>query len=276
MKANNLSISIPNLGCDKDCKYCISKVTGAIKYNSFLFERNMNKVKEFAKNIGCSSILLTGKGEPMRNFHDILNCLTFFKDFPIELQTNGKILYANFLNDKNILNKLAYNQLNVIAFSIDNIEDLFEYSDLFKYLKSINIIVRVTLIIHKNIAHNSLIEWVILCKQYHIDQLSFRNLTIPNMNCETNQAKETITYIKENSDKKYYNILNKTLTKYYSKNIIRKLNFGATVYDIKGISVTSLDNCLQEKHNDDDIRSLIYMEDGHLYTSWNSKASIIF
>ena len=58
--------------------------------------------------------------------------------------------------------------------------------------------------------------------------------------------------------------------------IIRKLPFGATVFDINGVSFTYFDYCVQESSNDETIRSLIYQEDGHLYTSWNSKASIIF
>jgi hypothetical protein len=31
MRANNLTISIPNKGCEKNCPYCVSKCTGAIK-----------------------------------------------------------------------------------------------------------------------------------------------------------------------------------------------------------------------------------------------------
>jgi len=48
------------------------------------------------------------------------------------------------------------------------------------------------------------------------------------------------------------------------------------IYDYKGLSVSSSDYCMQDESGADDIRSLIFMEDGHLYTNWNSKASILF
>ena len=58
--------------------------------------------------------------------------------------------------------------------------------------------------------------------------------------------------------------------------VVRKLPYGAVVYDIDGIAVTGFDYCVQDQNNNEDIRSLIFMEDGHVYTSWNSKASILF
>ena len=60
------------------------------------------------------------------------------------------------------------------------------------------------------------------------------------------------------------------------ENLIRVLPFGAEVYDIGGIAVTWLDECVQERNNTNDIRSLIYQEDGHMYSSWDSLASILF
>ena len=58
--------------------------------------------------------------------------------------------------------------------------------------------------------------------------------------------------------------------------VIRKLPYGATIYDIGGIAVTWFDYCIQDAHGVDDIRSLIFQEDGHLYTAWDSPASILF
>ncbi len=277
MKVNCLSISIPNMGCDKNCPYCISKITGYINSNQYLFEKNMYKVKEFVKNIGCTSILLTGKGEPLMNLDCVNYCLSYFNDFPVELQTNGKILYKSFeFGVSDFIRGLSNNGLNVIAFSIDDEKDIFKYSDMFKYIKDLGIVVRVTVIVHKGLKLYSVDEWVRICKENNIDQLSFRNLTVPFNNCESEQVKDTIKWIYDNTYATYYEALKEQLIKIYKNNIIRKLSFGATIYDCHGISVTLFDYCIQENNNDDDIRSLIYMEDGHLYTSWNSKASIIF
>jgi hypothetical protein len=48
------------------------------------------------------------------------------------------------------------------------------------------------------------------------------------------------------------------------------------VRDVGGIAVTFFEYCVQDSNGEDDIRSLIYNQDGHLYTTWNSPASMIF
>ena len=51
---------------------------------------------------------------------------------------------------------------------------------------------------------------------------------------------------------------------------------GMSIYDCKGISVLFSDYCIQEQANDNDVRSIVFHEDGHLYTLWNSAASMRF
>ena len=82
MKANNLSISIPNRGCDKNCPYCVSKMTGHVEFNENLFYRNLPKVFQFSQMAQISSVSLTGKGEPMLNFDAIKIVLETFRKFP--------------------------------------------------------------------------------------------------------------------------------------------------------------------------------------------------
>jgi hypothetical protein len=57
---------------------------------------------------------------------------------------------------------------------------------------------------------------------------------------------------------------------------IRKLRYGVRIYDLDGMSVSISDNCIQEASDENNLRSLIYGDDGHLYTSWDSRASKIF
>ena len=40
MKAQTLAISVPNYGCNKNCPYCVSKMTGYLKSNESLFLDN--------------------------------------------------------------------------------------------------------------------------------------------------------------------------------------------------------------------------------------------
>jgi hypothetical protein len=57
---------------------------------------------------------------------------------------------------------------------------------------------------------------------------------------------------------------------------LRTLPFGMPVYGYKGVSVAFSDYCVQETHNPEDLRSLIFAEDGHVYTNWANPASILF
>ena len=64
MKANNISISIPNKGCRKNCSYCVSKMTGYMKTDKELFINNRHKARRLAEMSEVSSVSITGKGEP--------------------------------------------------------------------------------------------------------------------------------------------------------------------------------------------------------------------
>jgi sulfatase maturation enzyme AslB (radical SAM superfamily) len=136
MKAQNLSICIPNRGCNKNCPYCISRMTGYMDANEMLAKRNLGTVKHFAGQLNVSSVLLTGKGETLLNdktVNDVLFYLEEFKCYVTELQTNGLTLFDS--NDNvNLLDSLYKANLNIIAFSIDNPEDITDNRELFKIL----------------------------------------------------------------------------------------------------------------------------------------------
>jgi len=81
---------------------------------------------------------------------------------------------------------------------------------------------------------------------------------------------------RKNIDSTIYSYLVGTLEAYPDKSFVRSIPFGAKIYDINGISLTYFEYCIQESSSDSNIRSLIYREDGHLYTSWDKLGSIIF
>ncbi len=56
---------------------------------------------------------------------------------------------------------------------------------------------------------------------------------------------------------------------------LRQLITGENLYEWEGISFTHSDHCIQERSNgEDDIRSLVFLEDGHVYTGWNVKSPL--
>lgn len=272
MKANNLSISIPYKGCDKNCPYCVSKMTGYMDHNDELFDRNIEKVKHLAEMSEVSSVSITGKGEPVLNMTYVKYILKRFKEFPCELQTNGLALAKSFT----LIRDLHLAGLDIIAISIDKLTDFEKIvepivSEAKKYGLTVRVTLNVTNLIDERVSFNDIFG---LAKSYKIDQFSLRNITIANYGLNN----KTTLWIHDNTNEYQYEKMvqemNIEILKRGRK--IRQLSYGAVLNDLDGIAVTNFDYCIQDDSDDEDIRSLIYMEDGHLYTTWNSPASRIF
>lgn len=272
MRAQNLTISIPYKGCDKrpSCPYCVSAITGGVESNVGLMHRNMMKVKTLATAAQVSSVLLTGKGEPFLNFYEVLNFSYFFRDFPLEIQTNG-IWLGKHLGKE--FEELYQNGMNVIAISVDNpalqgdsVKAISEAAH------KLGMVVRVTFNVTNALGRFGTSDGLLgLCKKWSVDQMTLRNIVSPNNVKETKQTK----WIEKNIDPEKYENLKNSLSG-GAWPLIRTLQFGTPVYNRDGIAVSFSDYCIQDGNNNEDIRSLIYLEDGHMYTSWNSKASILF
>jgi len=280
MKAQSLAICVLNKGCNKNCPYCISKLTGYDIANADLIERNTNKVVKLATTASVSSVILTGKGEPLLNIDAIDYFGDKFVDFPIEVQTNGALLLQN----KRLIKTLYNCNVNVVAFSFDNIAQFEQFTEIIEGIQILGMVARVTFNVTDGYMSPEvatkidLSDFITQCKQVGVSQLSFRNITIPhnfNSVCATTEAWAAYSWIMGNTQKSFYYSLVHQLTA-LDANLIRSLAFGAKVYDVDGIAVTYFDYCLQDNHKEEDIRSLIFGEDGHCYSTWNSKASILF
>ncbi|MCK4665219.1 radical SAM protein [Candidatus Dependentiae bacterium] len=276
MIAHNLAICIPNKGCNKNCPYCVSRMTGYIDSDFELMKKQMKKVIKISEMSGVTSILMTGKGEPFLGIPELEFILKGFNEFVIEIQTNG--IWLN--NNLDYIKELSKQGLNLAAFSLDRIEQFEEYSDMFSQVKANGMIVRVTLNITDMLPENlTFKECIELCKKNNVDQFSIRNIVIPNnISNDTKGSRETVDWIKTHVPENFYNRLVQELETEVKASgfLLRSLPYGAKVYDYQGVSVTYFDYCVQDSNTGDDIRSLIFQENGHLYTNWNSKASILF
>ena len=288
MKANNLSICIPNKKCDKNCPYCISKMTGqGAEENQEIFYSNLQKAKRMAELCGVTSIIVTGKGEPLLDMGSLLKIGEVFgKDFPLEVQTNGvRLSQFNVRNNLKELQKFGY---NTIAISIDSPLQMNNMMYLTKAIKKLNLGFTIRFTINLT---NEMLQRIKYCsiqqtgerainyflkelgskeKEFGVDQVSFREITIPNRPLDNEESKEAVEWINNNVDLESIKIFKKDLNSLISRSgvFVRKLPFGASIYMINGISVTHFDYCIQESSYDEDIRSLIYWEDGHMSSSW--------
>jgi len=284
MLANNLTISVPihNEVCDKNCEYCVLKMTGYMKHNRALMQRNIPKAQTLAKAARITNVLITSKGEPLLNFHETLGLIDQFGDWPVELQTNGIWL------DKNVsaLIELHRAGLDVIAISIDRISEIKKFDSIFHAINEMSMTVRLCVNLTSKLSEKAINfnDIITLCQSHPIKQVIIRNIMVPNFLVTTEKAKDTKDWIERNTSVQRYNEWNSQMINTLSGNVfhaednhlIRKIPHGAKSYRCKGISVMFSDYCVQEANNTEDVRSLIFLEDGHMYTSWDKEASILF
>jgi hypothetical protein len=288
MEANNCTISVPNEGCDKNCPYCVSRMTGYVQTNYELFYKNLPVVRNIAASAGIASVLLTGKGEPFLNLECLENIVKEFSRYPIEVQTNGIRLFREYrdmagessdtekqVKEENFMNLVG--MFHILCFSIDSLAQFNQYGEMFMFISgSGGPLIRVTLNISDLLGGPSFNELIDLCRKYDVRQFSLRKLSIPNKTVlETEDQKETARWIEDHGDDPLYDrLVREMMTR--GPVMVRQLPFGATVYDIDGISVTHFEYCIQDDNDTENTRSLIYQEDGHLYDNWWSRASILF
>ena len=274
MKANNLTISINAPKCTFGCPFCVSKMTGDIPFNKKLYWRNLDKVKTIALFSGVSSILITSKGEPLDNVNDTVDMISYFNSlhFPIELQTNGLFL----INNPRVLSTLYKKGLNILAVSISRPMELENNKEMLLKASEEGLVIRITIVLGPNWRNIRLWQILSYCIDHNVSQLTFRIPTIPDNPVDTEESRKVQRWISL-QDKEFYQRIPEELKAFCEdKALVRKLSFGASVYDVKGIGVTVMDYCIQESSGEDDLRSLIYQTDGHLYTSWDKKGSILF
>jgi hypothetical protein len=287
MKAQNLTISVPDNGCDKNCPYCVSKMTGRTEPNVGLMRRNIEKVRSIAD---VSSVLFTGKGEPLLNWDELKFLMIEFKHLPIELQTNGlkllELANARLRPPKTMLDTrlrgLIDCGLNVMAISIDRMEDFNTLRPVFDTVLEHGLILRIAVNISDMLITRpdagmyvsaDVSERIVNASlEVGAHQLLLRRIAIPTGALESKYTKWIDKHVPANM---FDNISNALLRSLHVARPIRVYPH-VKVYDYRGLSISLSDYCIQDSHGEGDLRSLIFQEDGHVYTSWNSRASVLF
>jgi len=270
MKSWNLTIAIPGETCDKGCPYCISQITGMVITNQGLIDNNVKFVKNFARCAGAAVCTLTGKREPFLNYGAIIKMAKAFWPMLIEIQTNG--IWLNKNQDR--IPQLFTSGVRVVAFSVDTLETIDEYKELFIALDKKGIVVRVCINLTDMIVGDfvTIFEMV---KESPVRQFLIRNVTFPGNARKCSQ----VTWIKAHVDSERY----REMAYKFEENQVRLgkkphtvLPYGMKIWEKDGISIAFSDYCIQEENNTSDVRSLVWLPDGHLYTGWGNRATIIF
>ena len=286
MKIQTFSIVVGGKKCNAHCPYCVSKMTGddgLCEEAEEINVRNFHKACEFAKMSGVSTILLTGKGEPLlypELITQYLEILQYYH-FPfIELHTNGMEIDSlpGFLFEK--WYKLGLTTISLSCVSWDTLVNKRIYSK--KYMGVINYAhrfqnfgfsIRISCIMIKNEVgiKERVTVFAGICEAEGIEQLTVR----PVENYSAGESDEISAWVRENrpderdiADMQYF------FDHDVYSHLLLELAHGAKVYDYKGQNI-SVNTCLTESPNPDDIRQLIFFPDGSLRYSWKYKGAII-
>lgn len=288
MSIQSLSIVVPGKNCINNCEFCVSRMHKDIVYEDRFSdnEGTYNKALRYARDLGCTTLMLTGECEPQQNFPFLRR---FFKILPnnlfnnIEIQTTGKGLNREkvsklcelgintFSISVSSFNDLTNNSIITSNPYLDSQENVIHLKDLCSWIKEMGCLLRLSLNLNNAFyGYDCYPPEAIFkkCKEdYNADQVTLRQLYTSEKECSQNDwIRENCNHEKE---VEYFNYIKINGTP------LERLPYGNIKYSVDGVGTVADDDCMSKK-NLDEIRYLILRPDCHLYTRWDDPASIIF
>ncbi len=290
MKAQTYSIVVGNQACNAHCPYCVSKMTPelGVKGKVEVNWRNFEIGARYAKELGVSTAMLTGKGEPTLFPDQITDYLKHLNGlgtqrFPfVELQTNGLLLAERSLD--NHLDEWYQLGMTLIAVSIahyapeknrqiyvPNKEEYINLEGLIDKLHEKKFAVRLTCILLKDYIDNpaEIDNLADFARQNNVEQMTVRPVRKPKESRKQNVSEWVKEHgINDESMIKIRDYLEKNASK------LMRLAHGATVYDLNGQNLC-LSDALTIEPASDYIRQLIFFPDGHLRYDWQYAGAVL-
>lgn len=296
MKAQSLSVVVPNQRCINNCAFCVSKMSADTYKNQMddnlpffdLYVKDYLKRLEFAQRNGCNTIMLTGDSEPQQN----RKFLTYFGLFMqmmrnpfdwIEMQTTGALLDQNYL--RFLRNHVGVNVISLSVSSFDNEKNMeiigcpdgveINLPELCSEIKRYDFTLRLSLNLSSAFNIYSPKRLFEKCKVLGADQVTLRVLYADSD--ETEQGK----WVKEHamSPQRVQQIAEYVMEN--GKPLVR-LPYGALKMSLHGLSVVLDDDCMGKRDCtktgdiEENYKYLILRPDCKLYSAWDDPASLIF
>ncbi len=286
MNIQSLSVMVPCGGhCMNNCKFCVSRMRNdedifgkEIISATNVPQSYINRIK-YVRDEGCDNMIITGTTEPQQNMLFINKLLSINWRLPkpfynIDIQTTGANMIARDIEDLSSwgINTLA---LSVASFNMERNWDIIQtpkaarklsIEQLIGAAKANDMNVRVCLNLTDEFDPYSLkyiFQWA---NERNVDQLTFRKIYRSKQNTEQDK------WIIQHSYNNYSRIGNFIIN---NGTPIRKLPFGAMLYDCMGIGVVGDEDCMA-KNNLNEMRYAILRPNNHLYSSWDLKGSLIY
>jgi len=285
MKAQTLSINM-HVPCDAQCPFCIARLTYKTGVNNNVrLLRALPRAIKFATLHQIDTVLVTGIGEPTANQDDLTDILMALRDSPIpivEMQTNGYNLWKDH-SYLSVLRNKGLNTLAISACSMDPVKSAeimklgngrgdYLYTDLISDAANMGFLVRLSLNMVCDDYWGDIDTWAKTLKSLGLHQLTLREIGEPSEMGKENER--ILDWIRTNKASAAQIAGLRTIIEKPDR-LLRRLDYGASVYDYHGLS-TSIVTCYTDNTNPDEIRSVILQPDGHCYHSWNFKGSSLW
>ena len=295
MNIQSLSVCVPAKKCINDCVFCCSKMHAADYQDCFTdilsyasYSGDLRKRLEYARENGCNTCMLTGNNEPQQNreFLRVFSEINHTLRHPflnIEMQTSGAFIDEEFLD--------FFRQavgVTTIAVSVACLDDDAGNREMIRTrdsglslarlcaaIRQRNMNLRICLNMNDGIlAHHPLTPDSVteLCGGLGADQITFRALWAPD---DATEQGRWISGHVTNVTFRFIRELKEDIRR--TGKYLDTLEYGADRYDYHGFSVVvDEDSMAQGEERKNAVKYLILRPNGHLYSKWDSKASLIF
>jgi molybdenum cofactor biosynthesis enzyme MoaA len=282
VKIQTLSIVCGTAACNARCSFCVSKMTPAngveLKPQEINW-RNFDVAAKLARDGGCSTAMITSKGEPTLFPDDV----TSFVDrsrrngFPlIELQTNGIPIWTHREDWQEHLSNWYWGGLTTVAISVVhhdpevNRKTYVPYKDayidlpgLIALLHDVGFAVRLAVVGTKGAidSWDGLVEMIGFAKANKVEQLTWRPVNAPEAtdNADVQHACRTLAVPVEN----FWKIEHKLTAQ---ATVLLDNPHGMRVYDVNGQNLALATSLSPPRSNE--IRQIIFFPSGRIAYDW--------
>lgn len=305
MKIQSLSICCPSATgkCINHCKTCTARQhTNPYKnkYDGshtecFDYWEDVKKRMIYAQKQGCQTLMLTGSNEPQQNRRWLETLYQVMQSLPekfvnIEIQTTGALLDYDYIQ---FLKKFGVTTVAVSTFNIEDdvinreieesADEHLNLETLCQRITSTGMTLRLCLNVTDYISADikaienpnefdfiSEIDKLLeRCEALGANQVTFRKMWSANNTTEADWIHQNCKF-----DEYVIKTVNESVTKHGT--LINKLPYGAARYDFRGFSIVVDTDSMAKDTDNAATKYYIIREDGKMYSSWDSKASIVF
>lgn len=304
MEIQSLSICCPSLtGCINNCKTCTARQHDnpykdkydATRVECFEYWEDVKKRMIYAQKQGCQTVMLTGSNEPQQNRRWLETLYYVMQSLPekfvnIEMQTTGALLDYDYIT---YLKRFGVTTIAVSAFNIyddkvnrdieENVDKGLNLEALCRRITSMGITLRLCLNVTDYISESirtinitstfdfrsEVTDLLNRCHKLGADQVTFRKMWSAPGTPEAEWIANNCKF-----DDYVIDAINKEVMNHGT--LICKLPYGASRYDFRGFSIVVDTDSMAKDENNLATKYYIIREDGKMYSSWDSKASIVF